>query len=32
MFSVGINPSRNILIPSRTPEGKVTTPYAPGTP
>lgn len=30
-FSVGTNPSRKILIPSRTLKGMVTTPYTPGT-
>jgi len=32
VFSVGINPAKNTLIPSLTEKGRVTTPYAPGTP
>ncbi|KAI8870544.1 hypothetical protein GQ42DRAFT_122144 [Ramicandelaber brevisporus] len=32
MFSVGIMPSRNTLMPSRTPYGRVTTPYMDGMP
>mmetsp|Transcript_8518 Transcript_8518/g.25286 ORF Transcript_8518/g.25286 Transcript_8518/m.25286 type:complete len:224 (-) Transcript_8518:870-1541(-) len=31
-FSVGILPSKKTLMPSRTPKGIVTTPYAPGEP
>jgi hypothetical protein len=31
-FSVGTNPDKNILIPSLTEKGRVTTPYAPGFP
>lgn len=31
-FSVGTNPARNILIPSLTENGRVTTPYTPGFP
>ena len=32
IFSVGIKPSKNTLIPSLTPYGRVTTPYAAATP
>mmetsp|Transcript_55696 Transcript_55696/g.136714 ORF Transcript_55696/g.136714 Transcript_55696/m.136714 type:complete len:299 (-) Transcript_55696:954-1850(-) len=31
-FSVGTKPARNTLMPSRTPNGAVTTPYTPGLP
>ena len=31
-FSVGTNPARKMLMPSRTENGIVTTPYAPGLP
>ena len=31
-FSVGTKPARKTLMPSRTPKGSVTTPYAPGFP
>lgn len=31
-FSVGMNPAKKILIPSRTLDGMVTTPYADGVP
>nr|GMD76100.1 hypothetical protein RHOSPDRAFT_17883 [Ipomoea batatas]GMD77956.1 hypothetical protein RHOSPDRAFT_17883 [Ipomoea batatas] len=31
-FSVGTNPAKNMLIPSLTENGRVTTPYAPGFP
>ena len=31
-FSVGTKPARKMLMPSLTPKGIVTTPYAPGLP